>query len=202
MQGNLHSLEVFFVSGFLLPSVQFWHVSCVIHWCALILYHLTLIRDCDAFVILTGALQDVLHLHDVLARVALARLCHTISRARALDGNWTQNTFGIYFLEIFYLISFLYLLFLQRGLILNLSSTPCSINSFLIPVKGFVLRQSYAYWESKKMRRGFSLSSNCLHLPFVIFWFFLLVLGDIIAYCSFQVTAFNYQLYLIHLDVT
>ncbi|CAA2990834.1 Hypothetical predicted protein [Olea europaea subsp. europaea] len=32
-----------------------------------------------------GALQDVLHLHDVLARVALARLCHTVSRARALD---------------------------------------------------------------------------------------------------------------------
>ncbi|CAI9099008.1 OLC1v1035752C1 [Oldenlandia corymbosa var. corymbosa] len=32
-----------------------------------------------------GALQDVLHLHDVLARVALARLCHTISRARSLD---------------------------------------------------------------------------------------------------------------------
>lgn len=35
----------------------------------------------------SGALQDVLHLHDVLARVSLARLCHTISRARALDGN-------------------------------------------------------------------------------------------------------------------
>ncbi|XAR50699.1 hypothetical protein NMG60_11005097 [Bertholletia excelsa] len=32
-----------------------------------------------------GALQDVLHLHDVLARVALARLCHAISRARVLD---------------------------------------------------------------------------------------------------------------------
>ncbi|KAF9663029.1 hypothetical protein SADUNF_Sadunf18G0115700 [Salix dunnii] len=32
-----------------------------------------------------GALQDVLHLHDVLARVSLARLCHTITRARALD---------------------------------------------------------------------------------------------------------------------
>lgn len=32
------------------------------------------------------ALQDVLHLHDVLARVSLARLCSTISRARALDG--------------------------------------------------------------------------------------------------------------------
>ncbi|KAL5540138.1 hypothetical protein UlMin_042362 [Ulmus minor] len=32
-----------------------------------------------------GALQDVLHLHDVLARVALARLCHTVSRARSLD---------------------------------------------------------------------------------------------------------------------
>ncbi|KAK9167401.1 hypothetical protein Scep_002592 [Stephania cephalantha] len=32
-----------------------------------------------------GALQDVLHLHDVLARVSLAKLCHTISRARSLD---------------------------------------------------------------------------------------------------------------------
>ncbi|KAL7191013.1 hypothetical protein ACSBR2_023147 [Camellia fascicularis] len=32
-----------------------------------------------------GALQDVLHLHDVLARVALARLCHAIARARSLD---------------------------------------------------------------------------------------------------------------------
>ncbi|KAI3447278.1 hypothetical protein Pfo_003943 [Paulownia fortunei] len=32
-----------------------------------------------------GAMQDVLHLHDVLARVALAKLCHTVSRARALD---------------------------------------------------------------------------------------------------------------------
>lgn len=32
-----------------------------------------------------GALHDILHLHDVLARVALAKLCHTISRARALD---------------------------------------------------------------------------------------------------------------------
>lgn len=32
-----------------------------------------------------GALQDVLHLHDVLARVSLVRLCHTLSRARSLD---------------------------------------------------------------------------------------------------------------------
>ncbi|KAL9230418.1 hypothetical protein vseg_005771 [Gypsophila vaccaria] len=32
-----------------------------------------------------GALHDVLHLHDVFARVALAKLCHTVSRARALD---------------------------------------------------------------------------------------------------------------------
>ncbi|XP_048329676.2 uncharacterized protein LOC107417568 [Ziziphus jujuba] len=32
-----------------------------------------------------GSLQDVLHLHDVLARVALARLCHTIAGSRALD---------------------------------------------------------------------------------------------------------------------
>lgn len=35
----------------------------------------------------SGALQDVLHLPDVLARVALARLCHAIARARSLDGN-------------------------------------------------------------------------------------------------------------------
>ncbi|XP_052198815.1 uncharacterized protein LOC127805978 [Diospyros lotus] len=32
-----------------------------------------------------GALQDVLHLHDVLARVALARLCRAIARARSLE---------------------------------------------------------------------------------------------------------------------
>ncbi|XP_059072637.1 uncharacterized protein LOC131065259 [Cryptomeria japonica] len=32
-----------------------------------------------------GALQEVLHLHDVLARVYLARLCFTLSRARVLD---------------------------------------------------------------------------------------------------------------------
>ncbi|KAJ4814626.1 SH3 domain-containing protein [Rhynchospora pubera] len=32
-----------------------------------------------------GALHDILHLHDVLARVSLARVCHSISRARALD---------------------------------------------------------------------------------------------------------------------
>ncbi|XP_062216117.1 uncharacterized protein LOC133916456 [Phragmites australis] len=32
-----------------------------------------------------GALQDILHLHDVLARVYLAKLCRSISRARVLD---------------------------------------------------------------------------------------------------------------------
>ncbi|XP_011625800.1 uncharacterized protein LOC18440835 isoform X2 [Amborella trichopoda] len=32
-----------------------------------------------------GALQEVLHLHDVLARICLARLCHTLSRTRTLD---------------------------------------------------------------------------------------------------------------------
>lgn len=42
---------------------------------------------CGTFTVL-GALHDVLHLHDVLARVALARLCYSISRARALDGNF------------------------------------------------------------------------------------------------------------------
>ncbi|KAH0972250.1 hypothetical protein GBA52_024406 [Prunus armeniaca] len=42
-------------------------------------------KDPYAVAMALGALQDVLHLHDVLARVALARLCYTISRARALD---------------------------------------------------------------------------------------------------------------------
>ncbi|CAA2990832.1 ATPase, V1 complex, subunit H [Olea europaea subsp. europaea] len=42
-------------------------------------------KDPYAVAMSLGALQDVLHLHDVLARVALARLCHTVSRARALD---------------------------------------------------------------------------------------------------------------------
>ncbi|KAI3772171.1 hypothetical protein L6452_03352 [Arctium lappa] len=32
-----------------------------------------------------GVLQDLLHCHDVLARVALVRLCHTISRAKSLN---------------------------------------------------------------------------------------------------------------------
>ncbi|KAJ0917986.1 putative SH3 domain-containing protein [Helianthus annuus] len=32
-----------------------------------------------------GALEEVLHSHDVLARVSLARLCHTISRAKSLN---------------------------------------------------------------------------------------------------------------------
>ncbi|WVZ22953.1 hypothetical protein V8G54_001497 [Vigna mungo] len=39
----------------------------------------------DGVSALFGALQDILHLHDVLARVSLAKLCCTISRARALD---------------------------------------------------------------------------------------------------------------------
>ncbi|KZV39204.1 hypothetical protein F511_29570 [Dorcoceras hygrometricum] len=42
-----------------------------------------------------GALQDVLHLHDVLARVALAKLCHTVSRARALDGRNSNDAFVV-----------------------------------------------------------------------------------------------------------
>lgn len=41
----------------------------------------------------SGALHDVLYLHDVLARVFLARLCHTLSTARALDGEHTSKIF-------------------------------------------------------------------------------------------------------------
>lgn len=40
----------------------------------------------------TGALQDILHLHDVLARVYLAKLCHSISRARVLDRKCTPRS--------------------------------------------------------------------------------------------------------------
>ncbi|KAG6676305.1 hypothetical protein I3842_15G145100 [Carya illinoinensis] len=43
-----------------------------------------------------GALQDVLHLHDVLARVSLAKLCHTIARARALDDIKSQFNSVLY----------------------------------------------------------------------------------------------------------
>lgn len=46
----------------------------------------TLFKQKFFFPLESGALQDVLHLHDVLARISLARLCHTLSRARALDG--------------------------------------------------------------------------------------------------------------------
>lgn len=40
----------------------------------------------DDFVPVAGSLQEVLQIHDVLARVYLARLCYILSRARVLDG--------------------------------------------------------------------------------------------------------------------
>lgn len=40
----------------------------------------------DIFVHVAGSLQEVLQIHDVLARVYLARLCYILSRARVLDG--------------------------------------------------------------------------------------------------------------------
>ncbi|VAH89144.1 unnamed protein product [Triticum turgidum subsp. durum] len=43
------------------------------------------VRDPYSVAMALGALQDILHLHDVLARVYLAKLCHSISRARVLD---------------------------------------------------------------------------------------------------------------------
>lgn len=48
----------------------------------------------------SGALQDVLHLHDVLARVSLARLCHSISRARALDGEFIDKSYYSVYMPI------------------------------------------------------------------------------------------------------
>ncbi|OAY70125.1 hypothetical protein ACMD2_14288 [Ananas comosus] len=42
-------------------------------------------RDPYSVAMALGALHDILHLHDVLARVSLARLCHALSRARSLD---------------------------------------------------------------------------------------------------------------------
>jgi hypothetical protein len=90
----------------------------------------------------TGALQDILHMNDVLARVSLARLCHSISRARALDGKYYQplsaaRSRSVFFssylaiwersFENLHVASFLSI-FLQRGLILGLSSTQFSIS--------------------------------------------------------------------------
>jgi len=47
-------------------------------------------------------------MNDVLARVSLARLCHSISRARALDGKYYQDLSEILFLlpvlALFYFI--------------------------------------------------------------------------------------------------
>lgn len=45
-------------------------------------------------------------MHDVLARVALAKLCHTISRARSLDGMCIWGSHGLQ-LESFVTFSFL-----------------------------------------------------------------------------------------------
>lgn len=86
-----------------------------------------------------GALQDILHMNDVLARVSLARLCHSISRARALDGKYIKlflfllpvptllflsgyMGYGRGFFEDLQFTSFISI-FLQKGLILGLSST-------------------------------------------------------------------------------
>ncbi|KAL1568173.1 hypothetical protein AAHA92_03574 [Salvia divinorum] len=73
-----------------------------------------------------GALHDVLHLHDVLARVALAKLCHTVARARVLDERPDiKSQFILY-----------------------------SINFSWIPVKEFVLRLYFVSWVNLIIRKG------------------------------------------------
>lgn len=72
------------------------------------------------------------------------------------------HTLYIYFilLYLFWCKHDLYpllLVHLQRGLILDLSSTLYSINSSWIPAKESVLRQSYVYWENRITQKGVSL---------------------------------------------
>ncbi|KAG6386921.1 hypothetical protein SASPL_152101 [Salvia splendens] len=75
-----------------------------------------------------GALHDVLHLRDVLARVALAKLCHTVARARVLDVQNVQTS--------------------------SLSSILYSINFSCIPVKEFVLKLYFVSWVNWIIRKG------------------------------------------------
>lgn len=42
----------------------------------------------------SGSLQEVLQIHDVLARVYLARLCYILSRAKVLDGMFSIQFFS------------------------------------------------------------------------------------------------------------
>lgn len=105
----------------------------------------------------SGALQDVLHLHDVLARVALAKLCHTVSRARALDGTLitTEDLFDIVLIAIYEeVLMMLLLLQVQNVRMSDLSSIPYCINSFWIPVKEFVSRLYFVYWVNLITPRG------------------------------------------------
>lgn len=81
-------------------------------------------------------------MNDVLARVSLARLCHSISRARALDGKYIKLFFFLLTILVLLFLSgymgdsffedlqvtSLFSIFLQRGLILDLSSTQFSIS--------------------------------------------------------------------------
>lgn len=68
-----------------LPYTMNNHV-CICHICAFIAKQRQALCE-------SGALHDVLYLHDVLGRVSLARLCHTLSTARALDGEYTTRNF-------------------------------------------------------------------------------------------------------------
>jgi len=95
-----------------------------------------------------GALHDVLHLHDVLSRVSLGRLCHTLCRARSLDGmcNIAITLKLLIFFQMFFpwdyaYMAYMKITFIQRFLSLNLSSLLSSINFSLILATGFVLRQ-------------------------------------------------------------
>lgn len=55
----------------------------------------------------------------------------------------------------------------QRDLTLDLSSTQCSINFYLILAKEFALRQFYVYWENLIMQSGKFVVSSIFFLKFM-----------------------------------
>lgn len=104
----------------------------------------------------SGALHKVLHSHDVLARVALARLCHTVSRAKSLNGLYHLYCLfiRIYGMVQWRLSTKSVVLCKQKGRTLRLSLMLCCINSLLIRMTQSLLRPSPARWENLTMKTG------------------------------------------------
>lgn len=119
-----------------------------------------------------GSLQEVLQIHDVLARVYLARLCYLLSRAHVLDGNETSTNHTVLLLfvwslnyayldysltpDFFFLwADYKFLFFGQRDQRWSHSLQPFCTNCFWIQVRGFALRPSLASLASLTRLKGF-----------------------------------------------